>query len=105
MKTRDLTPGHIGRTIRITGHGIDVTGTLRDLIVRTVAATTGSQRNPRVELIGLTLQVGPHHLDLTGHEHVTQPCDPPSVGQLTGSDWWIEDVVGPAGIEPTTPAV
>ncbi len=105
MKTRDLTPGHIGRTIRVTGHGIDVTGILRDLTVRTVAATAMPQRNPQVELVGLTLQVGPHHLDLTGHEHVTQPCDQPSVRQVPGSDWWVADTVGPAGIEPTTPAV
>jgi hypothetical protein len=108
METRDLTPGHIGRTIRVTGFGIDVTGTLRDLSVRTVSVATGSQRHPRVELTGVTLQVGPHHLDLTGHEHVTQPCDPPGALQLTGRDWLTADTadtVGPAGIEPTTPAV
>jgi hypothetical protein len=108
MKTRDLTPGHIGRTIRVTGFGIDVTGTLRDLSVRTVSATAGPQRNPQVELIGVTLQVGPHHLELTGHEHVTRPSDPPAALQVTGNDWWTAgtaDMVGPAGIEPTTPAV
>lgn len=105
MKARDLTPGHIGRTIRVTGFGIDVTGTLRDLSVRTVSATTGSPRHPQVALVGVTLQVGPRRLDLTGHEHVTQPCDQPSLGRVAGSDWWTADMVGPAGIEPTTPAV
>jgi hypothetical protein len=105
MKTRDLTPGHIGRTIRVTGFGIDVTGTLRDLSVRTVSATTGSQRHPQVALVGVTLQVGPRHLDLTGHEHVTQPGDLPALGQVPGGELWVADVVGPAGIEPTTPAV
>jgi hypothetical protein len=105
MKTRDLTPGHIGRTIRVTGFGIDITGTLRDLSVRTVSATTGSRRHPQVALAGVTVQVGPQRLDLTGHEHVTQPCDSPSLGQVVGGDLWVTDVVGPAGIEPTTPAV
>lgn len=105
MKTRDLTPGHIGRTIRVTGLGIDVTGTLRDLTVRVVATPPGTQRNPRVELVGVTVQIGQRHLDLTGHEHVTQPCDRPAARQTTGNGWWPDAVVGPAGIEPTTPAV
>ena len=48
---------------------------------------------------------GPRRLDLTGHDYVTQPCDPPSLGQVVEGDLWVTDVVGPAGIEPTTPAV
>lgn len=83
MKTRDLTPGHIGRTIRVTGFGIDVTGTLRDLSVHTVCATTGSPRHPQVALVGVTVQVGPRRLDLTGHEYVSLPGDRPSPREAT----------------------
>lgn len=105
MKTRDLTPGHIGRTIRVTASGLDVTGTLRELSVRTEAASGGSPRHPQVLLAGVVLQVGPHHLELTGHEHVTQPCDQPAPRTAGRPARWAGERVGPAGIEPTTPAV